>query len=253
MPALPWSGFIMANPRPVLGMGESARRLSGAGEGGTMAEASKRRLARVLLRRYPKSPADRLMIDVSRDKPAVLFRWLIASLLFSARIAADQAESAAGALFAQGWRTPQKMAKITWARRVKVLNRAGYARYDESTSRYIADSTAMLLDRYGGDLRRLREEAGHDPARERMLVKQFKGIGDVGADIFFREVQGAWPELYPFADKRALQAAAKVGLGEDAADLARAVEKKRDLPRLLAALVAADLAKDLDNVRREAG
>ncbi|WP_340119898.1 hypothetical protein [Pelagibius sp. 7325] len=245
--------FVIAEPSPALRAGKPARPMLHAGEGEAMPEASKRSLARVLLQRYPKSPADRLKIEVSQDKPAVLFRWLVASLLFSARIGADQAESAAGALFAQGWRTPQKMAKVTWARRVKVLNRAGYARYDESTSRYIADSTEMLLERYGGDLRRLRQEAGHDPARERMLVKQFKGIGDVGADIFFREVQCAWPELYPFADKRALQAAAKVGLGKDAADLARAVERKSDLPRLLAALVAADLAKKLDDVRREAG
>src|ERR687888_69109 len=108
----------------------------------------------------------------------------------------------------QGWTTPQKLDRTTWAQRVRVLNRAGYARYDESTSRMLGDTCALLLERYRGDLRRLREEAGRDPKRERALLKAFKGLGDVGVDIFFREAQLAWKELYPFADRRGPPAAA---------------------------------------------
>jgi hypothetical protein len=40
--------------------------------------------------------------------------------------------------------------------------------------------------------------------RECKLLKEFKGIGDVGANIFCREAQIAWDELYPFADRKAL-------------------------------------------------
>ena len=47
----------------------------------------------------------------------------------------------------------------------------------------------MLLNRCGGDLRNLREEAGCKPDKERKLLKEFKGIGDVGVGIFFREAQ----------------------------------------------------------------
>lgn len=217
-----------------------------------MAKASKQQIARALLRRYPKSPADRLRIDVSRNTPSPLYQWLLASLLFSTRISADKALSAADALFKQGWRTPGKMADVSWGERVKVLNRSGYARYDESTSRYIADSTAHLMDEYRGDLRRLREAAGRDPARERELLKNFKGIGDTGADIFLREAQTAWDELYPFADRKALKAAEKMGLGTTARELARLVERRRDFPRLLSALVMADLGKETEEVMREA-
>lgn len=217
-----------------------------------MAKLTKRQIARRLLKRYPESYADRLQIDASRNTPSALYQWLIASLLFSARIPSDTAEAAAQALFDRGWRTPKKMAETTWAERVKVLNRAGYVRYDESTSRYIADATGLLLERYGGDLRRLREAAEHDPQRERELLQEFKGIGAVGADIFFREAQLAWKEDFPFADAKALKAAAELGLGKDAGDLARAVERRADLPRLLAALVAARRAKELDKVLREA-
>lgn len=216
-----------------------------------MAKMSKQEIARAVLRHHPKSYADELRIDVSRNTPAVLYQWLIVSLLFSTRIAASQAQKAARALFDQGWRTPTKMAGVSWGERVKVLNRSGYARYDESTSRYIADATSLLLERYGGDLRKLRLQAEYDPRRERELLKSFKGIGDVGADIFFREVQLAWDELYPFADQRALNAAGKIGLNRSAKGLAGLVQR-RELPRLLSGLVRIDLAGEKDEVLRQA-
>lgn len=216
------------------------------------AVTTKHDLAQALLRRHPHSHAQELAIDVARNTPAPLFRWLVASLLFSARIAAEQAQQAAAALFEAGWTTPQKMAASTWRQRVSVLNGSGYARYDESTSRYLGEDCDLLLERWKGDLRKLREEAEKDPARERKLLKTFKGIGDTGTDIFFRETQTAWQELHPFADGKALKAAAKLELADDAAGLARLVSQ-RELPRLLSALVRVDLDKAYDAVRKDAG
>lgn len=46
------------------------------------------------------------------------------------------------------------------------------------------------MERWNGDLRQL-EEAGRDPAAERKLLKQCKGVGDVGVHTFFGEVQVA--------------------------------------------------------------
>lgn len=216
-----------------------------------MARMSRKDLARAVLRRYPKSYADTLHINVARNTPAPLYQWLIVSLLFSARISAAQAESAAAALFRQGWRTPQKMNAVTWRQRVDVLNRSGYARYDESTSRYIADTTKLLLERYRGDLRALRAAAEGDPKQERARIKEFKGIGDVGADIFFREAQIAWDELYPFADRKALDVGRRLGLGETAHDLAKLVSRS-DLPRLLSGLVRVGLAREIDEISKTA-
>lgn len=215
-----------------------------------MGKASKRDIARAVLDRHPRSYADELRVDVGRNTPAPLYQWLIASLLFSARIAAGQAQGAARALFDRGWRTPQKMAQTSWSERVEVLNRSGYARYDESTSRYIGDTTALLLDRYGGDLRKLRAAAGRDAGNERELLKAFKGIGDVGTDIFFREVQVAWDEVFPFADRKALDVARRLGLDDGAAALARLVDR-RDLPRLLTGLVRVGLADEADELLRD--
>nr|WP_210348806.1 hypothetical protein [Aurantimonas marina] len=186
-------------------------------------------------------------LDLSRNAPMPLFLWLVAANLFSARIASDQALRAARALKDAGLTTADRMARATWEQRVTILNRNGYARYDEKTARFLKEMADHCLAEYGGDLRKLRERAMRDPVEERRLLKEFKGIGDVGADIFFREVQVAWEELYPFADKRALQAAAKLGLGDDARSLARLVERQR-FPALLTALVKADLDKVLDEV-----
>ncbi len=201
-----------------------------------MAKPSEKDIARLLLDRHGLTFSKELGIAVEKNAPSPLFRLLCASLLFSARISAQIAVRAAKALEKEGWTTPQKMAASTWEERTKTLNEAGYARYDERTSAMLGDTTEMLLARYGGNLRNLREEAERDPDRERRLLKQFKGIGDVGVDIFFREVQAAWKELYPFADRRALEGARKLNLKDDAGALCRLVGEG-EFPRLVAALV----------------
>lgn len=186
-----------------------------------------------------------------KDTPSPLFRLLCLSLLMSARIRADIAVEAGRALADQGWTTPHKMLASTWSQRAKTLNQAGYARYDERTSTMLGDTTELLVERWNGDLRELRDEAWHDPDVERELLKEFKGIGDVGADIFCREAQAVWPELRPFADRRALSAAERLHLGGDAKALARAAGTD-DLSRVVAALVRVDLADDYDQVRQAA-
>jgi endonuclease III len=216
-----------------------------------MTAADPHRIVEVLLRRYGETYAEALSIDLARGTPSAFFQWLCASLLFSARIRADAALEAAQALFREGLTTAEKMDSATWEERVRILNRAGYARYDESTSRMLGETSRMILDHYRGDLRNLREAARRDPQEERRLLKQCKGIGDVGTDIFMREVQLVWDELYPFADRRALSAAAKLGLGDKAQTVARWVEAS-EFPRLVAALVRTDLGKHHKEILAEA-
>jgi endonuclease III len=208
-------------------------------------------VVRALLDLYGETFSEELDIAIADNTPSPLFRLLCASLLFSARISTDIAVAAAHALFERGWTSAEKMAGSTWEERTRTLNEAGYARYDESTSRMLGDTVALLLERYGGDLRNLREQAERNPGQERRLLKEFKGIGDVGADIFFREAQVAWDELFPFADDRSLEGARKLGLPDSPqalVDLAGA----EDYPRLVAALVRMQLQKGLEDVRQRA-
>ena len=216
-----------------------------------MAAPERDRFVSVLLDRYGTTYAAEAGIDVRRNTPSPLFRLLVLSLLLSARIRASVAVAAAKALYAAGWTTPRAMAAAGWEPRVRVLNRSGYARYDEKTSRMLGQTCEILLERWHGDLRELRREARCDPERERALVKVFPGIGDVGVDVFFREVQVSWSELFPFADRRALAVAEQLGLGSDARTLATGLEPET-YARLVAALVRVALARAIDDVRAAA-
>jgi endonuclease III len=176
-----------------------------------------------------------------RDKPSALYRLLVLATLLSTRINADLAVDAARELSRAGWRTPRAMLESSWQQRVDALGRAHYKRYDESTATRLAEGAQLLLERYGGDLRRLRDEADGDVHRIHDLLMQFPGIGPTGARIFCREAQGVWPELRPYFDERAIARAADLGLPSTPPRLGRLVAD-RELTRLSAALVRSALA-----------
>lgn len=209
---------------------------------------SRRDVYRTLIERHGRTYADEMGIYLASGGPSPLFQLLVGSLLMSARISSGVAMSAARALFDHGLTTAQAMADASWQERVDALGEGSYRRYDESTSSYLGDTAQLLLDEYGGDLRRLRDAADRDPSKERKLLKACKGIGDVGVDIFMREVQAVWDELRPFADGKALGAARRLGLGSSASDLAD-VAGDDDIALLVAALVRTDLDDDYDAVR----
>lgn len=195
-----------------------------------------------LMDRHGRTFCDELGIDIAKNTPSPLFRWLTACVLFSAPIQHDLAVSGAKALSKAGWRTAQKMSAATWEDRVAVLNENGYARYDERTARILQDASDHIVEEYGGDLRKLREASDGDPADIRRRLKAVKGMGDVAVDIFFREAQAAWDELYPFADDLALKAAARLKLPKTAKGLANRVPKERFVT-LVAALTRDELGQ----------
>jgi hypothetical protein len=213
-----------------------------------VSDLSKQDIVVALLARHGRTYAAEAGIRLGRNTPAPLFQLLCLSVLLSARIRSEAAISAARALREAGWATPDGMAASTWSERTTVLNRAGYARYDERTSRMLGDDVAILRERYQGDLRRLRDRAGHDPAAERRLLQDFKGIGAVGASIFAREVQLVWDEQYPYADDRALESAARLGLGDDLPSLVHLAEDVARFTTLVVALVRCGLRHDHDEV-----
>jgi endonuclease III len=206
-------------------------------------------LVGALLDRYGRTFAEELGIPVEKNQPAPLFQLLVASLLFGARIAYHNAAEATRALIDAGLTTPRKMADASWQARVDVITWHGYKRYDESTSTRLGEMADLCLDRYGGDLRQLREHARREVKAEKELLMEFKGIGPLGADIFLREVQLAWDEVYPFADARILEAAKRLGLPASVGGLAEAVPR-REFPRLVAALIRVHLDKAYSDFTR---
>ncbi len=204
-------------------------------------------VARTVIARHGDTYAEEAGITL-RDKPSPLFQLLVLTLLLSARISADIATAAARELWDAGYRTPEKMKDASWQDRVDALGRGHYRRYDESTATMLGELAEAVLDEYGGDLRRMREDCDDVAALEKTL-QRFKGIGPTGAAIFCREVQGIWQEVAPYVDNRAAKGAAALGLPRDGNKLAALVDAD-GLPRLVAGCVRAAQDSDVvDDVR----
>ena len=194
-----------------------------------------------LLRAYGTTYASAAGIKLA-DKPSPLFQLLVLTMLSSTRISADIAVAATRELFKAGWRTPQRMHDATWRQRVDALGRGGYRRYDESTSTKLEELSSMVLDEYGGDLRRIRPHGPRAADDLAKVVATFPRIGPTGSRIFCREVQDLWPDVSPYFDDRALKAADRLGLPTEPDRLAK-LAPKGQVAVLAAALVRAELER----------
>ncbi|GAB2462698.1 endonuclease [Streptomyces chlorus] len=177
-----------------------------------------------------------------KDTPQPLYRLLVLAILLSARIRGSVAVATARALSDAGLRDPRRMAGSDWQERVDALGRGGYRRYDERTATQLGDGAELVTERWGGDLRRLREEAHGQVSELRDLLQEVPGLGPAGVSIFLPEVQQVWPEAAPYLDDKALSGAQRLGLPKDPG---RLVELAGDTePAVLAAaLVRAALDK----------
>ncbi|MEU6132022.1 endonuclease [Saccharopolyspora sp. NPDC047091] len=202
---------------------------------------SERSTARALVREAGTTYAEQAGIALA-DKPSPLYRLLVLSVLLSTRIKAEIAVSAAREL--GEFPTAERMRDATWQQRVDALGRGHYVRYDESTATALGRGAELVLDRYRGDLRRMRAAADGDPAEVQRLLREVPSLGPVGAHIFCREAQAVWPELRPHFDQKALSGAEKAGLPADAHRLAELVPAD-DCARFSAALVRITLEKGL--------
>lgn len=215
-----------------------------------MTKPTQKSIAKTVLNTHGETYSQQIGIRL-KNAPAPLFQLLNASLLMSARIASDQAVEAATALRQANLDTPRKMVDTRWQDRVETITDNGYKRFDERGSTQLGKTAQFLIKRYDGDLRKLRDEAGNDVAKQQHLLQQFQGIGPTGADIFLREVQGVWSEVYPYADAKVTQAARKLQLPAEAKSLARLVARV-DFPRFVAGLVRIELANQYDQILQHA-
>jgi endonuclease III len=194
-----------------------------------------------LIRRYGQTYADEAGIKLA-DRPGPLYQLLVLTTLLSARITAEVAVAAARELFAAGYRTPAAMSEASWQDRVDALDRGHYRRFDDRTATQLGEGAAIVTERWRGDLRKLRDEAGGDAARIVPLLEEFPGIGPAGASIFLREVQETWPSVAPYVDPRMLEGARRVGLPDRMDALAAVLGREAHPAKLAAALVRVSLS-----------
>ncbi|MFG3687303.1 hypothetical protein [Micromonospora sp. NPDC047740] len=179
------------------------------------------------------------------NNPSSLFQVLYLSVLLARRGDFRKAVDSAVALRDSGWDSAARLARSLHADRVRVLREAGQRGDVDQLATVLGDLARAVVDRYRGDLRRLRTAAQQDPPRERRLLRDLPGVDDDVIELFLREAQAVWREVAPVADKRALVAARRLGLGrsaDDLAGLAGSGESER-LAWLVGALARVDLEK----------
>ena len=105
-----------------------------------------------------------------------------------------------------------------------------------------------------------------------ILKKAIKGLGKTGLDIFFRRIQGEWKEVYPFVDHKTSGGLKNLGLPDNAEGLRNLLDenwknltiidiaaeddqgkRRKAFVRILERAVGADLEKNIDKIRAEAG
>lgn len=170
-----------------------------------------------------------------KNEPAPLYRLLVLAVLLSSRVQAQLGTRACRELVDSGFGSAEKMRDAGRDAVHDALTRAKFLSKDQTTDA-LQDGAALVADRWGGDLRRMREAADGDLDTLRGHLTEVPRLGPVGADIFVREVQAVWPEFRPHLDGKALDGAEALGLPRNAGKLAEQVSGD-DIARLAAALV----------------
>ena len=195
----------------------------------------RKRMVAALLAKHGRTYCDELGINIARNTPSVLFRWLCATILFSARIQRQcRHRRRDGAYQSRDGRRHAKWRLARWDERTHVLNAAGYARYDESTSTKLGEAARF----FSIDMMAICAVYAKKPAAmHRKSIGSFRSSKELAPSVrisFCREIQAAWQELYPFADAIALDTARRLKLGDTARDLSLLVGRDdfRDWSRL---------------------
>ncbi|MEV1146857.1 hypothetical protein, partial [Micromonospora sp. NPDC049799] len=121
------------------------------------------------------------------NNPSSLFQILCLAVLLARRGDFRRAVDSAHALPAQGWDSAARLARSLHADRVRVLRECGQRGDVDALADTLGDLARTVVERYRGDLRRLRAVAHHDPARERELLTTLPGVDAAVADLFLRE------------------------------------------------------------------
>lgn len=148
-----------------------------------------------------------LGIDVAELDDGELFKWLLAAVLFGARISERLAARTYRAFAERKLTTPEAIIECGWNGLVAVLDTGGYTRYDFKTATKLLSLSRSLLEDYQGSLNRLHAKAESAEDLERRLIALAKGIGPTTVNIFLRELRGVWAKAAPALSDLAIDAA----------------------------------------------
>ncbi len=185
-----------------------------------------------LVKQFGGRFSSELGITLSKLDTGEIFKWLLASVLFGARISQAIAKKTYKEFEKKKVTTPQAILKTGWDRLVEILDRGGYARYDFKTATKLLDMSRSLLDEYGSDLNALHLCSADSTELEARIKSLSKGIGNVTANIFLREMRGLWLKADPLPQELVISAAKDLGIiPASSGDGRRILEQLLDLWR----------------------
>ncbi len=156
-----------------------------------------------------------LEIDLSSGSSREIFKWLLASVLFGARISWKIAERTWRCFEAHDVLTPEAISETGWEGLVSILDEGGYVRYDFKTASKLIELSENLKQYYQGDMDRLHSDAANARDLEKRLAALAKGIGPVTIEIFLREMRGIWEKAEPLPSEKTISAARELGFIPD--------------------------------------
>jgi endonuclease III len=168
-------------------------------------------IAELLLKTFGGVFSEALGIDLKGSKPAEIFKWFLASKLFGARISTDIAMRTYREFEKRAVIGAKEMLASGWDALVEILDGGGYVRYDFSTATRLLDIAKRCESVYGCNLNNLHRKAKDGKELATLLKGLGKGVGDVTANIFLRELRGIWEKAEP--EPSALVALAAEHLG----------------------------------------
>ncbi|KAL9017311.1 MAG: hypothetical protein Q9185_005368 [Variospora sp. 1 TL-2023] len=188
--------------------------------------------------------ADLDLPNPSESSPENVLALVYNAMLTSARISHELARKSVKCLIEAGYQDIAVLSKSTWKERTEVLTKGGYTRYREKTATGLGELADFVKEKYDNDLNNLLKAADSSPSNIRTRLKEVKGIGNVGLDIFCDTAQHIWPCLAPFIDPRSMKTAQQCGLGDDVDKIWGAVDEDAErMCRLAAALTTVRLEK----------
>ena len=185
---------------------------NGAGKLALGEALSNRRAVRRLVESLGSKFSTGLGINIARDDEKEVFRWFLSSILYGARITERIVTNTFQKFSEKQILTPDKILQTGWDGLVQALDAGGYVRYDFKTATKLLDIMKTLTEKYHGSLTNLHNAASDPRDLERRLKELGKGIGDVTANIFLRELRGVWKKACPLPGDLALEAAENLRL-----------------------------------------
>jgi len=170
-----------------------------------------------LVRNFGQKYSEVLGINLEGRDDGEIFKWFLASILFSAPIRESSAIKTYKCFKKYGVLTPQKIIQTGWQGLVDILDEGTYTRYDFRTSDKLLEVISSLVTLYGGSLNSLHQLSSDSIDVEKRLKNLGKGIGDVTVSIFLRELRNLWEKANPRPTPLVVLASKNLGIVKEEA------------------------------------